>query len=168
MARVTLLLALLLLTPSALVAQPGDARGRPRLVERGRYLVAIMDCGGCHTPGSLGGKPDGSRALAGSAIGFGGPFGVVYPKNLTPDPETGLGAWTEAEIDRAIRKGQSRDGRPLVPIMPWPSYAVLSDADARALVAYLRSLAPIRFEVPKNVKPGEPPPAPYLTVVEPK
>jgi mono/diheme cytochrome c family protein len=156
----TLALGLVLLVSSTSAAQS--------LVERGRYLVTIMDCGGCHTPGALAGKPDGARALAGSDIGFGGPFGVVYPKNLTPDAETGLGRWTEAEIDRAVRRGLSRDGRPLVPIMPWPSYGVLSDADATALTAYLKSLPPIRFSVPADTKPGERPRAPYLMLVEPK
>jgi mono/diheme cytochrome c family protein len=138
------------------------------LVTRGQYLVTIMDCTGCHTPGALVGKPDADRRLAGSSIGFGFPGGVVYPPNLTPDRETGLGAWTDAEIERAVRRGQSRDGRPLVPIMPWPSYAVLSDADARAVVTYLRSLRPIRHAVPRPVKPGEKAVAPYLTVVEPR
>jgi len=150
----------------------GQAQSTPGvptdLAERGRYLATIMDCGGCHTPGALAGKPDGTRALAGSDIGFGGPFGVVYPKNLTSDAETGLGKWTDAEITRAIRGGQSRDGRPLIPIMPWPSYSVLTEDDTRAIVAFLRSLIPVRFAVPANAKPGEKPPAPYLAVVEPK
>ncbi len=97
---------------------------------RGQYLVRITDCGGCHTPGALAGKPDASRQLAGSDIGFGGPWGVAYPRNLTPDKETGLGAWTDAEIIRALRQGQSRDGRPLAPIMPWPSYAALAGSRA--------------------------------------
>jgi mono/diheme cytochrome c family protein len=163
----TVVLGLLLLLPSVGATQPGGSGGAA-LIERGRYLVTIMDCGGCHTPGALAGKPDSARGLAGSDIGFGGPFGVVYPKNLTPDAETGLGAWTEAEIDRAVRRGQSRDGRPLVPIMPWPSYGVLSDADARAVSAYLKSLPPVRFAVPKDLKPGERPTAPYLMLVEPK
>ena len=136
-------------------------------VARGQYLVSIMDCGGCHTPGSLAGMPDAARKLAGSDIGFGGPFGVVYPKNLTPDRETGLGRWTDAEIIRAVRQGQSRDGRPLSPVMPWPSYSVLTAEDARALVAYLRSVPAVRFAVPADVKPGERAVAPYVTVVSP-
>jgi mono/diheme cytochrome c family protein len=135
---------------------------------RGQYLASIMDCAGCHTPGALRGQPDGSRRLAGSEVGFGFPGGVVYPPNLTPDPETGLGRWSDAEIARAIRQGQSRDGRPLVPIMPWPSYSVLTEADARALVAYLRSLAPVRHAVPRRAGPGEKPTAPFLMLVEPK
>lgn len=142
-----------------------------KTLARGQYLATVMDCAGCHTPGALGGKPDVSRRFAGSDIGFalgpGPTAGVVYPPNLTPDRETGLGAWTAEQMIRAIRGGQSRDGRPLVPIMPWPNYSALTMADARALVAYLRSLPPIAFQVPANVKPGEPAARPYLSVVEP-
>ena len=101
-----------------------------------------MDCAGCHTPGAIAGRPDPDRALAGSAIGFALPGGgVVYPKNLTPDLETGLGHWSLEDLARAVRQGQSRDGRVLYPVMPWPSYSVLSDSDARAIAAYLKTRA---------------------------
>lgn len=154
-------LAWLLLLPSVGSTQTAD------LVERGRYLVTIMDCGGCHTTGALVGKPDPSRHLAGSDIGFGFPGGVVYPPNLTPDPDTGLGKWTEEQLIQAVRRGLRPDGRVLVPIMPWPAFAMLTDADARAVAAYLRSLPPVRFQAPRNAGPGEKPPAPYMTVVSP-
>lgn len=135
---------------------------------RGEYLSRIMDCGGCHTPGALAGQPDARRSLAGSAIGFGVPdLGVFYPPNLTPDRETGLGAWSEADIVRAVRTGVRPDGRVLAPVMPWHAYAALTDADARALARYLRSLPPVRHEVPRMAGAGETPPAPYLTVVVP-
>jgi hypothetical protein len=94
--------------------------------------------------------------------------GVAYPKNLTPDPETGLGRRSDAEIVRAVRAGQSRDGRPLIPVMPWPSYAVLTEDDAQAVVAFLRSVRPVRFAAPANVKDGEKAASPYLTVVAPR
>jgi mono/diheme cytochrome c family protein len=127
-----------------------------------------MDCTGCHTPGSLVGKPDGTRFLGGSDVGFGLPgLGVVYPPNLTPDPETGLGRWSAEEIVRAVRQGKGRDGRDLVPVMPWTSYAALTDADAQALAAYLRSVPAVRHQVPARVKEGEKPATPYLTVVVP-
>jgi mono/diheme cytochrome c family protein len=148
----------------------GPRRAGERMLARGQYLVTIMDCAGCHTPGALTGKPDPARRLAGSEVGFGmgGPTdGVVYPKNLTPDRETGLGGWTDEEIVRAVRQGQGRDGRALVPIMPWPAYAALSVADARAIVAYLRSVPAVRFEPPANVKPGERATKPYLSVFDP-
>ena len=144
------------------------ARGEDPRVTRGQYLSKIMDCGGCHTPGSLGaGRADPDRVLGGSDVGFQFPGGVVYPPNLTPDPNAGLGRWTDEEIMRAVRQGVSRDGRTLVPIMPWPSYAVLTDDDARALIAYLRSIPPIPKRTPANVKQGDKPTAPYVTVVKP-
>ncbi len=143
-------------------------------VERGRYLVSVIGCGDCHTPGSLAGQPDVSKALSGSEIGFAGPppapgvsGGVVYPSNLTSDKETGLGAWSDAEILRALREGKSRDGRPLAPVMPWPNYVHLTESDAQAIVAYLRSLAPIKHAVPAPVPPGQKASHPYLQLVQP-
>ncbi len=168
-----LALALAVLVGTGMLAtQSLDAgaasRGASAEVARGQYLATIMDCAGCHTPGALAGRPEFDRQLAGSAIGFALPDGgVVYPKNLTPDAETGLGRWSEDDIARAVRQGQSRNGRVLVPVMPWPSYAVLTEADARAIAAYLKSVPPVRFEVPRDVRPGETPAAPYMTVITP-
>src|SRR4051812_37469505 len=89
---------------AAATASPGQSPQVPR--SRGEYLATIMDCGGCHTGGALAGQPDPQLYLAGSEIGFGIPgTGFFYPPNLTPDRETGLGAWGEAEIIRAIRTG---------------------------------------------------------------
>lgn len=138
------------------------------VIERGHYLTRIMDCGGCHTPGALTGQPDTSRLLAGSDIGFGTPAGVVYPQNLTPDPDTGLGRWSDAEIARAIRQGVSRDGRALLPVMPWPSYSALTEPDTAALVAYLRTLPAVRTHALARAAPGQTPPAPYLTITTPR
>jgi len=140
----------------------------PAPASRGEYLVRIMDCAGCHTPGALTGKPDFTRNLAGSTVGFRLPgAGVFYPPNLTPDPDTGLGRWSEAQIARAVRHGERPDGRRLMPVMPWPSYSALTDADAAALAAYLKSLPPIRNAVPRPVADGQPAPAPYLDVRTP-
>jgi mono/diheme cytochrome c family protein len=137
------------------------------LVSRGEYLATIMDCTGCHTEGALVGRPDPTRLLAGSSLGFGIPdYGYVYPPNLTPDLETGLGAWSEAEIVAAIRNGVRPDGRELA-VMPWRSYGRLDDADAAALVAYLKSLPPMKFAAPPLTGWSETPPAPYMTVVVP-
>src|SRR6185295_3099062 len=89
----------------------------PASASRGEYLVRIMDCAGCHTPGALTGKPDFTRNLAGSTVGFRLPgAGVFYPPNLTPDPDTGLGRWSEAQIARAVRHGERPDGRRLMPV----------------------------------------------------
>jgi mono/diheme cytochrome c family protein len=133
-------------------------------VARGKYLVTIMDCIGCHTDGYLVGKPDPARYLAGSSIGFGGPDGIVYPPNLTAHREHGIGAWSDEEIISAIRTGQRPDGRRLAPVMPWPNYASLTDEDALAIVAYLRSVPPNDFRPPRPVAAGQPAPSPYLVV----
>jgi mono/diheme cytochrome c family protein len=141
---------------------------RPAPRSRGEYLATIMDCGGCHTGGALAGQPDPQLHLAGSAIGFGVPgVGYFYPPNLTPDRETGLGSWSEADLIRAIRTGVRPDGRVLAPMMPWPNYAALTDEDARALARYIKGLAPVRNPVPPMTGAGQTPPAPYLTVASP-
>jgi len=138
-------------------------------LERGRYLATIMDCTGCHTPGALAGKPDMARALSGSGIGFQIPgVGVFYPPNLTSDIATGLGTWSKEDIVNAVRSGVRPDGRALVPIMPFPSYAALSDEDADALASYLKSLAAIANKVPGPFGKDDTPTAPYLAPVMPK
>ena len=153
----------------AIAAWPAAAQDAdPGTLARGQYLAAIMDCGGCHTGGALIGKPDPALALAGSQIGFQIPDrGTFYPPNLTSDRETGLGAWSEAEIVAAVRTGVRPDGRILAPVMPWHAYAALTDADAAALAAYLKSLPPVRHAAPPITGPTETPPAPYFTVVVP-
>lgn len=153
----------------AIAAWPAAAQQPDRgTLARGEYLAAIMDCGGCHTGGALIGKPDPALALAGSAIGFQIPeLGTFYPPNLTPDRETGLGAWSVAEIVTAVRTGVRPDGRILAPVMPWHAYAALTDADAAALAAYLKSLPAVRNAAPPLTGPSETPPAPYFTVVVP-
>lgn len=155
---------------AALAALPVIADQRPARApdQRGAYLAAIMDCRGCHTPGTLMGKPDAARDLAGSEIGFAVPdLGVFYPPNLTPDDETGLGRWSEADIMRAVRTGVRPDGRILAPVMPWHAYAALTDDDARALARYLKELPPVRHAAPPLTGPQERPPSPYFTIVAP-
>jgi mono/diheme cytochrome c family protein len=138
-------------------------------LQRGEYLAKIMDCTGCHTPGALAGQPDAAMFLAGSTIGFEVPgVGIVYPPNLTPDNDTGLGRWSADDVVKAIRTGMRPDGRQLIPVMPYPSYSALTDADAAALAAYLKSIKPIKHAAPANTKPGDAAPAPYLSVVVPK
>jgi mono/diheme cytochrome c family protein len=147
----------------------GSAVSAEEMASRGQYLATIMDCHGCHTGGALAGQPDPALHLAGSSIGFDIPgLGIFYPPNLTPDRETGLGKWSEGDIVTALRTGQRPDGRELAPIMPWRSYATLNDDDVQALVAYLKSLKPVRNPVSLPVGPGEKAPGPYLTVVVPQ
>lgn len=155
-------IALTLMPPAA--AAPEAAR-----LKRGEYLANIMDCGGCHTTGVFLGKPDPARYLAGSEVGFHLPgLGIFYPPNLTPDRETGLGAWSEAEIVAAVRTGVRPDGRQLAPAMPYGHYSHLTDEDAFALAAYLKSLPPITHAVPAITGDGEKPRAAYLTVRMPE
>lgn len=146
---------------------PGNARADEAQLERGRYLVQIAGCSDCHTPGHFLGQPDAARFLGGSDVGFEIPgVGIVYGPNLTPD-KSGLGDWSADEIVAAIRTGATPDGRGLVPVMPWPNLAALSDEDAFAIAAYLQSLDPVANKVPGPVPPGEPAPSFVMRVVPP-
>lgn len=135
------------------IERPVVAMTAPRDAERiarGKHLYErSLLCWECH--GSRGGlSPDepqaGGREFDLTRIGPG--FGYVYGSNVTPDAETGIGAWSDAELVRALREGIRRDGQLIFPVMAYQFYHGLSDEDALALVAYLRSLAPVRHEVP--------------------
>ncbi len=126
--------------------------------ERGKYLVTIAGCNDCHTPGYFLGKPDFSRRLGGSDVGFAIPgVGAFVGPNLTPDKETGLGSWTDDQIVAAFTKGVTLDGRKLSPVMPWQELAALTPDDAKAIVAYLRSLPPVKNAVPGPFGPDQTP-----------
>jgi mono/diheme cytochrome c family protein len=119
----------------------GDPTGVPdglknaSLIDRGRYLIRAADCEACHT--AIGGEPfAGGRA-------FVLPFGTMYSTNITPDNETGIGQYSDAEFLAAVHRGVRRDGAPLYPAMPFPSYTYLTDADTLAIKAYLFSLKPV-------------------------
>lgn len=125
-------------------------------VLHGRYLVTTMGCADCHggadpaAPNWLSGysakdNPDSKFVV--------GPI-TAYPKNLTPDPDTGLGKWTAQQIFTALRTGKDDSGQLLCPPMPWPAYRNLSDDDTWAIVAYLRSLKPVSNAVPEIEGPG--------------
>lgn len=136
---------------------------------RGKYLVGLLGCGSCHTDGALVGSPVESRLLAGSSTGiaFTSPFvdsnpGVVYPPNLTPDLETGLGSWSINQLVRMVRMGTTDHSARSIPVMPWPAYANITSPDALAIAAYLKSLAPVRHQVPRNVNPGTKAEAPFI------
>lgn len=123
-------------------------------LERGKYLVTSGPCNDCHTPGTFWGAPDFTRTLSGSEMGWVGPWGTVFARNLTPDPETGLGNWTVEQIATAIRTGNRPDGRQLAPAMPWQSFANFTQEDAIAIATYLKSLPPIQHKVPDVLPPG--------------
>jgi len=126
----------------------------PARLERGKYLVesalGCMDCHGRRDLQRFGGPLTGPAGAGGWCFGPEQGFpGTICASNLTPDPETGLGAWSDGEILRALREGVDRHGRGLFPMMPYTEYSVLSDEDARAVVAYLRNLPPVKNPVPK-------------------
>jgi thiosulfate dehydrogenase len=109
---------------------------RAALLERGKYIARLGDCVACHTV-DKGPEMGGGRELA-------TPFGTVYSTNITPDQKSGIGGYTFAQFDRAMRKGVRADGQNLYPAMPYPSYAKMSDDDMTALYAYLmQGLAPV-------------------------
>ncbi|WP_084165238.1 cytochrome C [Skermanella stibiiresistens] len=125
-------------------------------IERGGYLVRLGGCNDCHTPGYFLGKPDHSRYLGGSDVGFEVPgLGTFVGPNLTPDRETGLGDWTRAEIVAAIQTGVRPDGRVLAPVMPWHAFAELTKSDMGAVVDFLASLTPVTRKVSGPFGPEE-------------
>ena len=109
-------------------------------VAYGHYLAQIGHCMLCHTPRDANGRIDASRLGAGGVpVGDGG---IITP-NITPDPQFGIGAWTDRQIADALTKGVRPDGSHLAPPMPWPYLATVSDEDIGAITAYLRTLKPI-------------------------
>jgi hypothetical protein len=107
-------------------------------------------------PAVAGGPPD-SAVIGASMTAYRFPFGTVYAANLTPDKETGLGSWTEENFVKAMRTGKHMGGtgRVILPPMPWPSMARMTDEDLKAVFAYLRTLPPVKNAVPQ---PKVPPP----------
>ena len=148
-------------------------------VARGKYLVTAMVCNDCHTPfklGPNGPEPDMTRMLSGhpadlkmppaptlppgpwAMIGsatntaWAGPWGVSFTANLTPDAETGLGGWTPDMFIQALRTGKHQGkGRPILPPMPYAWFSQLTDADLRAVFAYLQSIPAISNKVPAPI-----------------
>lgn len=136
------------------------ARADETPVQRGHYLVTIMGCNDCHTPGTLLGKPDMTHALSGSEVGFEVPgLGIFYGPNLTPDKETGIGSWSKEQIVTAITTGVRPDGRILAPPMPVQWFKHLKPADAMAIAEYLKTLPPVKRKVPGPLGPNEKPPS---------
>lgn len=126
-------------------------------VERGCYLVnTILACGNCHTPKDAEGRPLEARELAGGGLSFDLPFFAGTASNITPDRETGIGSWTDEEIARAITQG-TRPGHGRLPgtelaVVMWVNfYKALLPSDLAAVVAYLRSIPPVRNPVAQPV-----------------
>lgn len=128
------------------------------MVERGRYLVeTVAACGNCHTPkGPRGDLPN--MALAGGFTIEEPPFTAIA-SNITPDPDTGISKWSDAQLFLAIREGKRPDGSIIGPPMPFELYRGLADDDVRAMIAYLRTVKPIRNAVAKSTYRMPLPPA---------
>ncbi|UXH79243.1 c-type cytochrome [Roseateles amylovorans] len=124
------------------VAASASGMAAADVVSRGAYLARIGNCAGCHT--ARGGAP-----LAGG-VPLGTRFGTLYSSNLTPDPETGLGRWSEDDFWAAMHHGRSREGRLLYPAFPYGSYTGLTREDSDAIFAWLRAQAPVRQAVPSH------------------
>jgi len=156
-AGIALFAAGVLVSP-ALQTAPAAEASTVSAIERGKHLVTLSLCTDCHTPGYLRGQPDMTRFLGGSETGFemvG--VGVFHGPNLPPDPETGLGKWTEEEIVTAFTTGIRPDGRKLAPIIPYHAFANFPREDAFAIAAYLKSLPPVVNDVPGPFGPEETP-----------
>lgn len=153
------------------------------MIERGRHLVTIGGCDDCHSPKvftPMGPVPDTTRRLSGhpadsklpeipkgviapdqwgaittnDLTAWAGPWGVSFARNLTPDVATGLGSWTEEIFIKAIRTGKDMgEGRAILPPMPWPQYAQMTDDELKSVFAFLQSLKPIENAVPDPISP---------------
>lgn len=153
MTEFSIILASATISAAAAPPEAPPIQGDP---ERGAYIFALSGGCGCHF-GQAGPLAGGEK--------FEGPFGVVYAPNITPDPETGIGDWTDQEIIDAIRLGKRPDGEQLFPVMPYPYFSGLADQDVQDLVAFLRTMPAIQNEVPARqlngpVPPFSPPGAP--------
>jgi mono/diheme cytochrome c family protein len=136
-----------LATAPAAAVSAADPADLATAVERGRYLAHAGGCITCHTAD----RPDATPLAGGRKITTA--FGTFYTPNLTPDPETGLGGWTDADFRRALREGVSPDHSYYYPVFPYPSYTGMTDADVADIYAYLRSLAPVRQARPAHDLP---------------
>ncbi|MFC7399023.1 c-type cytochrome [Chelatococcus sp. GCM10030263] len=115
------------------------------LVARGAELAAIGNCSVCHT------APRGQPFAGGLPLPT--PFGTIYSTNITPDPDTGIGRWSEAAFTRAMREGLDREGRHLYPAFPYDHFTHVTDEDNRALYAFFMTREPVKAEAPQNGLP---------------
>jgi mono/diheme cytochrome c family protein len=167
----------------ALATAAADGASAPTdAVQRGEYIVKGMGCNDCHTPykeGANGPEPDWTRMLSGhpqdlvmppapalkapwtasvaaTMTAWAGPWGVSFTANLTPDPETGLGSWTEQQFVDTLRSGRHLGrGREILPPMPWPAIRNMTDDDIKAIFAYLRTIPAMKNKVPDPLPPPE-------------
>jgi len=127
------------------VAPPAAGSFAAELIAKGEALAGGGYCAECHTT-------KGGRQFAGG-FAFVTPFGTLYSTNITPDPETGIGSWSEAAFQRALRAGVARDGRQLFPVFPYDHFTKLTEADIRALYAYFMTRPPVKAVDRPNTAP---------------
>ncbi len=119
----------------------------PALISRGEYLAKLGDCAGCHT------VPKQGAPFAGG-LPMSSPFGTIYSTNITPDPQTGIGHYSYADFEHALRDGVAPGGKRLYPAMPYASFTKISDADMRALYAYfMHGVQPVSHRPPETKLP---------------
>ncbi len=162
----------------------GDEASNSDRIKHGEHLIKLMGCSDCHTPwtmGPNGPEPDMSRYLSGhpqdmamppapspqgpwmgsysaTFTAWSGPWGVSYTRNLTPEPETGLGKWTEENFMETLRTGrQLGKGRMLLPPMPVFAHVGLTDDEMKDMYAFLQSIPAVKNKVPEPVPPAAPP-----------
>jgi mono/diheme cytochrome c family protein len=141
--RGSVLVAALLATAAAALAQTP--------VERGKYLVnTILTCQNCHTPKGERGAPIFERDLS-SGLEFDEPPFKVTASNITQDKETGIGNWSDADIKKALQKGERPNGVKLAAIMPFDFYEIFTPGDLNAVVAYLRTVKPVKQQTPTPI-----------------
>ena len=124
---------------------PAATAFSPQVVEKGRILAGMGNCAACHTA-------KGGAEYAGGH-GLATPFGTIYATNITPDAQTGIGRWSLAAFQRAMREGVGRDGAHLFPVFPYTHFTLVSDADLTALYAYFMTRPPVYAAAPANSVP---------------
>jgi mono/diheme cytochrome c family protein len=128
--------------PVVVQRQTSDMQAGAALLKRGEYLARAGDCVACHTA-------DKGGPFAGG-LPINTPFGTIYTPNITSDPDTGIGRWTDADFLRAMHEGIGKSGERLYPAFPYAEYTKVTDGDVLAIRAYLNTLAPIRYTPPRN------------------
>jgi mono/diheme cytochrome c family protein len=124
----------------SMVMAPAHGQTDKDLIAKGQYIFAIAGGCACHT------DPKGTPHAGGRPFPI--PFGTVYSTNITQDKETGLGDWTDQQIHDAIIKGISRDGTKILPVMPFEAYSGMAQEDLKALIAYMKTLKPVKKATP--------------------
>ena len=146
--RILTTLASLLLAAAGCAQAAGPSK--QELLDRGKYLMeGVVACGNCHLARGDKGQPLFEKGLSGGMVFDEPPF-KAHAANLTPDPETGIGKWTDAQLAKAIREGVRPDKSIIGPPMPIEFYRHMSDNDVAAIIAYLRAQPPVRNAVPKS------------------